>query len=56
MIAGQPEFCADFCNWRFVVNGKHDEGTLCVVAAVSGGDQQQICIPHSVVLITGYFR
>jgi hypothetical protein len=55
-ILGSPEFCPEFCNWRFLVSGEHDRGTLYVVAAVSAGDKRQICVPHSVVLITGYIR
>lgn len=56
MISGAPEFCPDFCNWRFLVSGEHDNGTLYIVAGVSGGDRRQVCVPHSVALITGYIR
>lgn len=51
VVAGGPDFCPDFCNWRYVIEGEHDQGTLSVVAAVSAGDPKRSA---SVVLITGF--
>jgi hypothetical protein len=55
VIVGSPEFCPDFCNWKFTVEGEHDNGILCVVASVSAGDQGQVW-SGSVMLVTGYVR
>jgi hypothetical protein len=54
-VQGSPEFCAEFCNWKFMMAGKHDYGRLFVVAGVSAGDQRQIW-SSGVVLITGFLR
>jgi hypothetical protein len=54
-IIGRPEFCPDFCNWKFCVEGEHDNGTLVVVACVFAGDQGQVW-SGSVMLVTGYVR
>src|SRR5579863_8469072 len=34
-IIRSPEFCAEFCNWKFSVEGDHDDGNLIVIAAIS---------------------
>jgi hypothetical protein len=54
-IIGEPEFCAEFCNWKFSVEGEHDSGRLVIVAAVSAGDRGQSW-SRNVMLITGYVR
>jgi|GEM_PF-7029639 len=50
-----PLFCAEFCNWKFLVSGEHDEGRLVVAAAVCAGEEGQLW-SSSVPLITGYIR
>jgi hypothetical protein len=54
-ILGSPVFCAEFCNWKFEVEGESDNGELVIVAAVSAGDLGQSCA-GSVMLITGFMR
>lgn len=54
-IVGGPDFCAEFCNWKFSVQGDHDDGHLVIVAAVSAGERGNIWSGH-VMLITGYVR
>ena len=48
-----PVFCAEFCNWKFVVEGENDNGGLVIVATVSAGERGQSCA-GSVMLITGF--
>lgn len=55
VVVGKPEFCPDFCNWKFSVEGEHDNGILVIVASVSAGDKGQVW-SGSVLLITGYVR
>jgi hypothetical protein len=54
-IAGEPEFCPDFCNWKCSADAEHDDGRLVIVAAVCAGQEGQIWSPN-VMLITGFIR
>ena len=54
-IVSGPEFCAEFCNWKFSVEFEHDNGELTIVAAVCASDVGRIWSDH-VMLITGFVR
>ena len=54
-IASGPEFCAEFCNWKFSVELEHDDGDLVIVAGVCAGDKGQIW-SGNVMMITGFIR
>lgn len=54
-VLSPPEFCGEFCNWKFSVEGDHDNGSLVIVAAVSAGDAGHTW-SRSVMLVTGFIR
>jgi hypothetical protein len=54
-IVSGPEFCAEFCNWKFLVELEHDNGDLVIVAGVCAGEKGQIW-SRNVLLITGFVR
>ena len=54
VISG-PDFCAEFCNWKFSVELEQDDEDLVIVAGVCAGDAAQVW-SKNVMLITGFFR
>ena len=54
-IVTGPEFCAEFCNWKFSVSMEHDDGDLVIVATVCAGEKGQIC-SKNVMLVTGFIK
>jgi hypothetical protein len=52
-IRDQAEYQPFFGNWKYVLCGKHDRGTLHIVAALAF---RGAMIYQPVVLITGYIR
>ena len=54
-IISGPEFCAEFCNWKFSVELEHDDGHLVIVAGVCAGENGQIW-SGNVMMITGFIR
>jgi hypothetical protein len=38
-IVSGPEFCAEFCNWKFSVDLEHDDGDLVIIATVCAGEK-----------------
>lgn len=53
VLIGRPEFCPDFCNWKYTVAGAFEKKELHIIAAVCAGEP--IARPR-VILVTGFLR